>query len=81
LRQLAAKFASDVTGAFAGEVRACAQKAALLLRGDVGHEPSADQTVCQKICQPCGVVHVGLAAGHVLDVRAVGQNQLKLAVA
>src|SRR5262245_61844554 len=60
---------------------ACPQQAALLLRGGVGHEASADQTVRQKIRQPCGIVHVGLAAGHVLDVLGVGQNQLKLAVA
>ena len=35
----------------------------------------------QQIGEPGRVVHVGLAAGHVLDVRRIGQGQRKIAVA
>jgi len=40
-----------------------------------------DQTVGQQIGQPGGVVDVGLAPGHVLDMHGVGQHQRKIAVA
>jgi hypothetical protein len=42
------------------------------------HEAAADQAMGQEVCDPGRVLHIGLATGHVLDVRRVRQNQLEL---
>jgi hypothetical protein len=36
--------------------------------------------VRQQIRDPVGILHVGFAAGHVLDMRGVGQHQLEVAI-
>ncbi len=56
-----------------------AAEVAQLLDGPWRHEARADQAVRQQIGDPHRVVHVGLAAAHVADVRCVGQHQLELA--
>jgi hypothetical protein len=66
--------------AFAHHLLAGAQQVAHLLGRFVGHEAGPDQPMRHQIGQPCGVVDVGLAARHVLDVGRVGQDQLELAV-
>jgi len=42
------------------------------------HEARTDQSVCQQVGNPGRIVHVGLAARHVLDVRRIGEHQLKV---
>src|SRR5271165_1290932 len=44
------------------------------------YEAAADEPVRHQVGQPSSVVHVGLAARHVLHMRSVGQHQLELAV-
>ena len=46
-----------------------------------GHEARLDQPAGQQIGDPHRIVHVGLAAGNILDVRRVGDDQLELALA
>ena len=46
----------------------------------VRHEAASDQPMGHQIGQPGGVVDVGLAARHVLDMGRVRQHQLELAV-
>lgn len=41
------------------------------------HEARPDQPMRQQIREPCRVVHVALAPGHILYMRGVGQNQRK----
>ncbi len=73
--------ALDVTAALAHQLLAGAQQVAHLLGLLVRHEAAADQAVRQKIGQPSGVVHVGLASRHVFDMRRVRQHQGEIAVA
>ena len=70
-----------MAGPLAHQLLAGAQQAALFLRRGIGDETAADQAMRQQIGQPSCVVHVGLAAGHVLDMRRIGQGQRKIAVA
>ena len=53
----------------------------MFLRLRIGHEAAADQPMRQQIGQPGSVVHVGLAARHVLDMCGVGQRQREIAIA
>ena len=71
----------DVAGPFAHDLLAGTQQTAHLLGLGVRHEAASDQSVGQKIGQPCRVVHVGLAARHVLHMRRVGQQQREIAIA
>ena len=41
-----------------------------------GHEALGDQAVADQLRDPLGVLHVGLAAGHVLDVVGVADGQV-----
>jgi hypothetical protein len=41
----------------------------------------ADQTAGQQIGNPHGIVDVGFAARHVLDVGCIGQDQFEITVA
>jgi hypothetical protein len=63
------------------ELLTAAQQVAHLLGLLIRHETTADQPVRQQFGQPGGIVDVGLAPGHVLDVRRVRQHQDKIAVA
>ena len=65
---------------FPDKLLARAQERAQLLRRGVRHEAGAHQAISQQIRQPGGIVHIGLAARHVLDVRGVGQQQLELTI-
>ena len=69
--------ALDVTGLLADQLLAGAGQVAQRLHRRRRHEAGADQAVGQQVGQPHGVVHVGLAAGHVLDLRRVGQHQIE----
>ena len=70
--------ALDVRGPLAHELLAGARERPQLLHGHRRHEAGADQAVGQQIGQPHRVVDIGLAPGHVLDVRGVGQHQLEV---
>ena len=59
----------DMAAALAHQLLAGAQQVAHLLGLLIRHETAADQAVRHKIGQPGGVIHVGLAPRHVLDVR------------
>ena len=71
--------ALDMGRALAHELLARARERAQLLHRHRRHEAGADQAVGQQVRQPHRVVDVGLAPGHVLDVRGVGQHQLEVA--
>ena len=43
------------------------------------HEAAGDQAVADQLGDPLGVLHVGLAAGHVLDVVGVADDQADVA--
>src|ERR1700738_3359104 len=70
-----------MAAALAHQLLAGAQQIAHLLGLLVRYKTAPDQAVRQKIGQPGGVVHIGLAPGHILDVRRVRQHQDKVAVA
>ena len=69
-----------MAAALAHELLAGAQQIAHLLGWLVGHKAGLDQPMRHQIGQPDGVVDVGLAPRHVLDVGGVGQHQFELAV-
>ena len=71
----------DMAGLLAGQLLACAQQRTQFLGRLVRNEARPDQPAGQQIGDPCRVVHVGLSAGHVLDVRRIGDDQLECAVA
>ena len=71
--------ALGVGAPLAHELLAGARERAQLLHGSRRHEAGPDQAVRQQVGQPRRVVDVGLAAGHVLYVRGVGQHQLEVA--
>jgi hypothetical protein len=70
----------DVAGALADQLLAGAQQDTQRLGGRVGDEAGAHQAVGEQLGQPGRVGHVGLAAGHVLHLRRVGQHQGEIAV-
>ena len=72
--------ALDMAGALAHHLLAGAQQIAHLLGRLVGHEAGPNQSMGHQIGQPGGVVDVGLASRHVLDVGRVGQDQFELAI-
>ena len=61
----------DVAASLANELFACAQQVAQNLGLGIRHEAAPDQTMGEKICQPSGIVDIGLAARHVLDLLGV----------
>ena len=67
--------ALDMAAALPHQLLAGAQQVAHLLSLLIRHKAAADQAVRQQIGQPGGVVHVGLAPRHILDVRRVRQHQ------
>ena len=69
-----------VAGLFAHQLLAGAQQRAQVLRRRFGHEARADQAVRQQVGQPQRVGNVGLAAGHILDVGGIGEDQRELAI-
>jgi hypothetical protein len=69
--------ALDVAGLLAGQLLAGAGEIAQRLLLHRGHEAGPDEAMGQQIRQPHGVIHVGLAARHGLDVVGVGQNQFE----
>ncbi len=71
--------ALGVCAALAHELLAGTGERAQLLHGSGGHEAGADQTMREQVGQPHRIVDVGLAPGHVLHVRGVGQHQLDVA--
>ena len=73
--------ALDMAAALAHQLLAGAQQGAHFLGLAVRHETAPDQAVRQKIGEPGGIVHVGLAPRHVLDMRRVRQHQREIAVA
>src|SRR5215218_5513424 len=42
------------------------------------HEARPQQAVLEQLAEPLGVLHVGLAPGHVLDVLGVDEQQLEI---
>jgi len=44
-----------------------------------GHEALGDQAVAHQLRDPLRILHVGLAAGHVLDVMGVADDQVDVA--
>ena len=73
--------ALDMAASLTNELLAGAQQAAQFLRLGVRHEAAADQAMGYQIGQPGGVVDIGLAPRHVLDVPGIGQHQGEIAVA
>jgi hypothetical protein len=70
--------ALHVGAALTHELLARAGEGARFLHRHGRHETGADQPMGEQIGEPHGVVDVGLAPGHVLDVRGVGQHQLEV---
>ena len=73
--------ALDMAAALAHQLLAGAQQGAHFLGLLVRHKTAPDQAVRQKIGEPGGIVDVGLAPRHVLDMRRVRQHQREIAVA
>src|SRR3974377_1447454 len=57
-----------------------AQQGPQLLGRTIGHKAAADQAVSGQLGKPGRIVHVGLATGHGLHMRGVGQHQFELTV-
>ena len=72
--------ALHMAGLLAHELLAGAQQGAQLLGRRLRHEARADQAVRQQVGQPDRIGDIGLAAGHVLDVGGVGQDQREVAI-
>ena len=51
-----------------------ARQLAQLALGQVGHEARPQQAVAQEVGDPFTIPHVGLAAGHLLDVLRIDQQ-------
>ena len=66
--------------ALANQLLAGAKQGPQLLGRTIRHEAAADQAVGGQLGEPGRIVHVGLAAGHVLHMRGIGQQQFELAV-
>ena len=69
----------DMAAGLPHQLLAGAQQGAHLLGLLIRHKAAADQAVRQQIGQPSRVVHIGLAPGHVLDMRRVGQHEFEVA--
>ena len=67
--------ALDMAGLLAHELLARPEQVAHRAGAGVGHEARADQAVGEQVGEPDRVGDVGLAAGDVLHVRGVGQDQ------
>src|SRR4051794_3041630 len=68
----------NANGLLAGQLLASAGKVAQGLLGDRWYEAGPNETMGQRIRQPRGVIPVGFAPWHGLDVVGVGQPQLKV---
>ena len=73
--------ALDMPAALPRQLLAGAPPVAHLLGLLIRHKAAADQATGQQIGQPGGVVDVGLAPGHVLDVHRICQHQGEIGVA
>ena len=72
----------EVCGCYARVRTACESAAGCaILDRLIGDEAARDQTMRQQIGQSAGIVHVGLAAGHVFNMRGIGQDQFEPAIA
>jgi len=71
----------NMAAALAHQLFAGAQQIAHLPGQLIRHETAPDQAACQKIGQPSGLVHIGLAPWQVFDMRCVRQHQDKVTVA
>jgi len=69
-----------MAGLLAGQLLAAAEQRAQVLGRRFRHEAWADQAVGQQVGEPQRVSDIGLAAGHVLHMRGLGQDQRELAV-
>jgi hypothetical protein len=67
-----------VAGLLAGELLAGTGEVAQRLLRHRRHEARPNETMGQQIRQPRGVIHVGLASRHGLNMVGVGQHQLKV---
>lgn len=63
-----------MAGLLAAQLLACTQQRAELLDRLVRNEARPDQPASYQIGDPCRIVHVGLAAGNILDVRRIGHD-------
>ena len=63
-----------VAGLLAAQLLARTQQRTKFLDRLFRNEARLDQPAGQQIGDPCRIVHVGLAAGHVLDVRRIGND-------
>ena len=70
----------NVGGALANQLLAGAKQGPQLLGRTIRDKAATDQAVSGQLGEPDRIVHVGLAAGHVLHMRGVGQQQLELAI-
>ena len=62
----------------AGKLLARARQVTQFLNRGRRHEAGTNQPVRQQVRDPGSVVHLALASRHVMDMRGVGQHQLKV---
>jgi hypothetical protein len=62
------------------EFAAIAQQFAQLAQWGGRHKALGDQPVADQIGDPLGVLHVGLAPGHVADVTGVTDDQIDMSL-
>jgi hypothetical protein len=67
----------DMAGLLARQLLAGTQQRPQLLDLLFRNEAGPDQPATHEIGDPHGIVHVGLAAGDILDVRRIGHDQLE----
>jgi hypothetical protein len=65
-------YPQDMARLFAAQLLARAQQRVHLLGRAIRYEARPDQAVRQQIRHPVSILHIGLAAGHVLDVCGIG---------
>ena len=73
--------ALDVAGLLAGELLAGPGQLPQGLHLRRGREARSDQSVGNKVGQPCGDFHVRFAARHRLDVLSIGQHEYDIRLA
>jgi hypothetical protein len=73
-------YAQNVARLLTHQLLARAKQSAQLLRRGVRHKAGTNETMGQEIDQPLGVADVGFAAGHILDMCRIRQNQVELSV-
>jgi len=73
-------YPQDMARLFTAQLLARAQQGADLLGRVIRYEARSDQAMRQQIRHPVGILHIGLAAGHVLDVCGIGQHQLEVII-